>query len=357
MNFFKINRTVFFFFIFFTLMFAQEDEFFIPTTTVGGYGELHYNYKKPKNFSATETLDFHRFVLFFGHSFSEKWSFKSEVELEHNLVGENNGKLELEQAYIDYHYSNNFGFKAGVLLVPVGIINEYHEPPTFFGVERPDYAKYIIPTTWFGNGVQIYGNIVGLKYIVSITEGLNADKFSAKTAIRGGRQKGFKANASSLLYSLRLDYFGFRGLNFGVSVSSNKARGEVIENSITFTEIHFQYKMKGLFITSEYGIINYTNGNVKVSSGFYTDLGYNISKILKTKTKIIPFIRYSNVNTATSVVANKEIEKQYHRIKFLFGISVKPLDTIVFKADYSTEKIELNNSSTQLFNIGIGYAF
>ena len=91
-------------------------EFFEPKTTIGGYGELHYNYKDQENSDPTKTLDFHRFVIFLGHSFSEKWSFKAEIELEHNFVKDGQGEFKLEQAFVNYHHSIYFGVQAGVIL-------------------------------------------------------------------------------------------------------------------------------------------------------------------------------------------------------------------------------------------------
>ena len=106
------------------ILFAQDD-FFEPGSSIGGYGELHYNRTQTGNDDATTKLDFHRFIIYYGYSFTEEWSFKSEVELEHNFVKDDQGELELEQAFVNYH-TDAFGFQAGVILPSVGLINEYH---------------------------------------------------------------------------------------------------------------------------------------------------------------------------------------------------------------------------------------
>ena len=117
-------------------------------TVIGGYGELHYN-----NIEDTESIDFHRFVLFFGHEFTESIRFFSEFELEHALSGDGKpGEVELEQAYIEMDLTESTTLKTGLFLVPVGIINETHEPPTFYGVERNPVEKNIIPATWWEAG-------------------------------------------------------------------------------------------------------------------------------------------------------------------------------------------------------------
>lgn len=339
-------------------LFAQSDEFFTPGSSIGGYGELHYNYSKVDGEDAKKTLDFHRFVMFFSHAWSEKWSFKAELELEHNFVqGEDKGELELEQAFVDYHYSNAIGFRAGVVLVSAGLINEYHEPPTFLGVERPDYNKYIIPTTWFGNGAQFYGSYKGFDYLFGVMEGLNADKFSAKSGIRSGRLKGYKANAENLLYNLRVDYTGIQGLKVGCSYIYNDATGTDMTNAINMFEVHAKYEAHNLILVGEFGNISYDKGDVETSRGFYFDLGYNVADIMKVDWDVIPFVRYSDFNTAAATVTGGDSEEAYHKTKIMCGLSVKPVDQVVFKLDYAVNTVEKNDVDTKLFNIGVGYMF
>ena len=153
-------------------MAIAQDEFFQPGSTIGGYGELHWNKASDADGNSTKNImDFHRFIIYYGYNWTEKWSFKSEVELEHNFVSDGEGKLELEQAFVNYH-AGNWGFQGGVILPTAGLLNEYHEPPLFLSVERPAYSKYIIPTTWFGNGFAFYGNISDFKFRLALMEDL-----------------------------------------------------------------------------------------------------------------------------------------------------------------------------------------
>ena len=331
-------------------------EFFEKKVTIGGYGELHYNYKN-HNDDISKTLDFHRFVLFFGYSFSEKWSFLSEVEIEHNYVNDGQGELSLEQAYLNYHFQDYLGFRAGVLLASVGLINENHEPVLFFGVERPSYNKYIIPTTWFGNGFAVYGTTSGFEYKLNIMEGLNSDKFSNSGGIRSGRQKGYKSDASAMMYNLNLNYVNISGLKIGGSVVYNDAIGDTSNIPFTLVEVHADYRKNGFILIGEYGNISYQNSNLEQSSGYYFDFGYDFSRLLNWDWKTIPFVRYTDYNTATSTVnAGDELLANHHSA-WMIGISVLPLDNIVLKADYSIDTIELNSDETDYFNLGIGYRF
>lgn len=339
------------------LSFSQDFNFFEPKATIAGYGELHYNYSKPEGGKSEEILDFHRFVIFFGYAWTEKWSFKSELELEHNLVKDGQGELELEQAFVNYHHADYFGVQAGVLLISAGLINEYHEPPGFLGVERPYYNTVIIPTTWFGNGAAVYGSSGGLEYRAVVMEGLNSDEFKASSGIRGGRQKGFKADAEHLLYNGRLDYTAVTGLRLGASYTYNNAKGDSTTNKIGLTEFHVQYQAHGLYAILEVGNISYSSGDIEASRGYYIDLGYNLGNLFNIDSRIIPYFRYSDVNTAAQTKSGGDSEKKYHVTQVMAGISFLPIDQVVFKLDYSETMVELGSVKTKLFNLGVGYMF
>ena len=123
-------------------------------TKLGGYGELHVNMLEDQlTGNENNVLDFHRFVMFFSHDFNDRLRFNSELEVEHAYSGDDKpGAVELEQAYIEYDWRPGHSLKAGLFLIPVGILNETHEPPTFYGVERNPVEKNIIPTTWWEGG-------------------------------------------------------------------------------------------------------------------------------------------------------------------------------------------------------------
>ena len=182
-----------------------------PTTgPISGYMDFHFNDRQNED----PILDFHRFVLLFSHSFSDRIRFVAELELEHAVVSnETDGELELEQAYVDFLISRPFNLRAGMVLAPVGIINERHEPPVFHGVERPFVDTVIIPTTWFDAGVGVHGEFgPGLRYRAYAMAPLDAIGFSADEGLRDGRQKGAESNARRLAGTGRLEYVGSPGL-------------------------------------------------------------------------------------------------------------------------------------------------
>lgn len=339
-----------------SIIFAQ-DEFFEPHTTIGGYGELHYNLVDSDQNPATQKLDFHRFVMFYSHAWTEKWAIKAEVELEHNFVAEGQGELELEQASINYHHSDAFGLQVGVLLPAVGLLNEYHEPPVFLSVERPDYSKYIIQTTWFGNGAAIFGKSKGFEYKFTVMEGLNGNGISAKSGIRGARQKGYKANAQELLYSGRLNYTALPGILAGLSFTTTKAMHSTADIPLSLFELHAQVQKRNVLVNFEWGNINYDKGDLQKSSGYYFDLGYDLAAKLNFSGAIIPWLRISDYNTAAATRSGGDSEKAWQYAKWLIGLTIKPIDEVVFKFDYGIKKNELTNLEQKLFNFGAGYMF
>ena len=254
------------------LLLAQND-FFEPGYSIGGYGELHYNRSQSGADAATTKLDFHRFIIFYGYSFSEKWSFKSEVELEHNFVADGDGELELEQAFVNYH-TDKIGFQAGVILPSVGLINEYHEPPLFLSVERPDYSKYVIPTTWFGNGAAVYGKMAGVNWRLALLEDMDGDAIGK--GIRDGRGKGYKTTAYDMVKNVSINYTGISGLRVGGSYTMHNAptsayfatdtEGNSIVNdadsaSVGFSlvELHAKYSANNVYAVLEYFVFAFSH--------------------------------------------------------------------------------------------------
>ena len=182
-------------------------------TSLGGYGELHYNG------GDRDEIDFHRFVAFINHNFTDKIRLYSEVELEHSFAADGaDGAVELEQAYIEFDVAEEQRLKAGLFLVPVGLLNETHEPTTFFGVERNPVETSIIPTTWWEAGVGASGKLSEqVAYDIGFHSGLETpiDGDSA-FLIRSGRQRVSEATATDGAVTARLRYYPDNGVELGV---------------------------------------------------------------------------------------------------------------------------------------------
>ena len=334
-------------------MAIAQDEFFQPGSSVGGYGELHWNKAADADGNQTKnTLDFHRFIICYGYNWTEKWSFKSEVELEHNFVADGEGELELEQAFVNYH-AGNWGFQGGVILPTAGLLNEYHEPPLFLSVERPAYSKYIIPTTWFGNGIALYGNYSGFNFRFTLLEDLEGEGISS-SSIRGGRGKGFKTTGYSLLKNMSVVYTGINGLRLGGSLSMNDAPYENNADtsiSVQLIEANAKYSANNIYAILEYGTTSFSGNKIdaplKSSSGYYLDFGYNIGGFINTN-KLIPWVRISNVSKN-----DEDVSKQTDYLRF--GLTWWPINDVAFKTDFAN--VTTDGTTTTEFNLGIGYKF
>ncbi|RMH62590.1 MAG: hypothetical protein D6677_09530 [Calditrichaeota bacterium] len=345
-----------------TWIFAQEDEFFEASTTVGGYGELHYN-NVLQNSQTKETLDFHRFVIFVEHNWTPWWSFKSELELEHNFLesGASGGEIALEQAYIEYRHAPWLSLRAGVLLLNVGLTNPYHEPPLFFSVERPEYSSYIIPTTWYGNGFAVVGRQQAFEYNFTVMEGLDGAGFSVDKGIRGGRQKGYKADTSHLLYSLNLDYTGWAGWRIGTSLTYNKAPVNPTQHlPFQLLEGHLDFKKNNWLIRAEAGQIIYDAAAsgflVKRALGYYLDIGYDVAPLIGWRGAFIPWVRLTTRDTANDMLNGTE-DGAHRYTKWLAGVQYKPLEQVVIKAEAGRRERASDGMTTDLFNLGMGYMF
>ena len=350
----------------FSLIMAQDD-FFEPGYSIGGYGELHYNQSKVGDNDPTKKLDFHRFIIYYGYNWTEKWSFKSEVELEHNYVASGGydpvdstntgyGELELEQAFVNYH-NDNFGFQAGVILPSVGLINEYHEPPLFVSVERPEYNKYVIPTTWFGNGFAVYGSMSGLNWRVALMEDMEGEGIGA--GIRSGRGKGYKTTAYDWVKNISLNYTGIAGLRIGGSYTMNDAPiNNDPDSTVSFGlgEFNVKYDANNLYAVLEYGTISYENNpdGYTSSGGYYLDMGYNIAGLVGVEGKLMPWLRVSDYNRGTT---DGKVNPDKHYSIQRFGLTYWPISNIAFKFDYGTHETELANDKKTLINVGVGYNF
>ena len=321
---------------------------------INGYGELHYNNLEFPDGSEFKQLDFHRFVLFFGYDFSDSIRFHSELELEHALAGNGKpGDIELEQAYIEFDLTENMETKAGLFLIPVGILNESHEPTTFYGVERNPIETRIIPTTWWEGGAALTGRFggSGVSYDLAITSGLDGG-----TDVRIGRQKVANATANDLAYTGRLKYTGLRGLELAGTAhyqSDMTQSADPNVNDAVLLSAHVIYNISRFQVRALYA-----NWDIDVTSNASADDqakdqqdGYFVEGSWKFVPSAGVFARYNVWDTG----GVGDTEKTQTDI----GINYWPHEGVVIKFDY--QKQDNGAATTAIeqdgFNIGIGYAF
>ena len=327
-------------------------------TTIGGYGELHYNNINNDGIDDKNEIDFHRFVLFFGHEFTDKLRFFSELEVEHALSGDGkNGEVEIEQAYIEYDIRDDLQTRGGVFLMPVGILNETHEPATFYGVERNDVENIIIPSTWWEAGGTLNGYYAnGISWDLALTSGLaipttGDDAFR----VRSGRQKVSEAIANDFAYTGRLKYTGVQGLELAgtLNYQSNASQesGDGLDDGLLF-ETHAIYQNGPFQLRALYAGWDFDGDAVKAADADRQS-GWYIEPSIRPWEQLGFYVRYEDLDGART----RDQFKQWE-----IGANYWPYEDVVLKVDYrdrSVDTVDIAAKSVDFtaFDLGIGYQF
>ena len=320
----------------------------------GGYGELHHNRLEDQiGTSDTDKMDFHRFVLFYNYEYSDKLRFVSELELEHSLAGEGKpGEVELEQAYVEYDVTDKSSVTAGLFLIPIGLLNETHEPDTFYGVERNDVEKNIIPTTWWAGGVMGRTELAdGLTLRVAAHEPLEA---TTSFKIRDGRQKTANAIAEDYAYTANLKYTAIPGVTLGGTINYQadfaQQTGLAVEE-LTLIEGHADIRKGPFGLRILYADIDVTGAGPE-ANGRDSQKGGYIEPSYRFADSFGVFARYATWDNEDG----NSSDTTYHQTNVGFNYWIDP--RVVFKFDYQDQ----NNGSAITkeldgVNVGFGYSF
>lgn len=342
-------------------------------TSVGGYGELHYNnLDNDGTGDDLDEVDFHRFVLFFGHEFTDDLRFFSELELEHSLAGEGkDGEIELEMAWLEMDLTDHHRLRGGLDILPIGIINQTHEPNTFYGVERNKIESQIIPTTWWEAGVGLNGEVApGWNYDLVLHSGLDVDTdMSGDSAFapRSGRQKVSEALANDGAVTGRLRYTAIPGLEVGVSgqYQDDITQGD-LGISATLFEGHVDYKHRsGFGLRALYARWDMDDGPAGIGpaavgadtvDGFYVEPAYRFALNGPVPGELGFFARYSQYDAGNGMDG---IDYQFAEYdKYTAGLNWWPHPSTVVKFDYTSEDADGPvENEFEGFNLGLGYQF
>lgn len=345
-----------------------------PTTTIGGYGEVHFT--NPS--TGTSSADVARVVLYLGHSFDERLTFRSELEVEHARLeaGGAEGEVAMEQAFLDYRFSDKFTLRTGLLLLPVGILNETHEPPTFNGVERNTVEQAVIPSTWREIGIGALGSFgSGWSYRAYLVNGLRSEGFSADEGIREGRQEGQYASFASTAVSGRLEWarpglkVGVSGFHGGSADTTTAVGQGAFAAPVTVVAADARWEngpwtARGLFANvaiADADKIDAAFGNDVGSriQGGYVEGAYDLMPLLtKDNTgRLDAFARYEFLNTQADVPTGVTADKANDRTIMTTGLTFRPLSSVAFKADYQILRNAAHAGEGEQFGLGIGFAF
>lgn len=355
--------------------------------SLGGYGELVYsNYQDS---SKKDFADATRFILYGGYKFNDWIVMNTELEFEHagiKNVGDRNPEVYVEFSYLDFILSKPFNLRTGLILMPVGLTNEFHEPTVYHGAFRPEVETKLIPSTWRELGIMAHGEpIEYLTYKIALTNGLRADRFSKSDWIRNSRQRGAGVNADVGALVANVNYEVIPSLSAGGSyyqgeAGTGKGGDENIstdmEGEVRLYEVHADFKHKGFELRGLYaaGVIDNANNELKATDvgkkvdGWYLQAAYNILPLIKPGAEmgLTLFIRYEEYNTQEEVFTGTP-DKSMDRTVTTFGFGFKPHTYVVIKADYQSKDTASDLPSGKAtgkdenkidqFNLGIGFIF
>lgn len=356
--------------------------------TIGGYGHIDYNQPVGGDLRKNGTIDVHRMVMMLGYRFDARTIFVTEVEFEHL------NELSVEMAYLQYKLNNYFTFRAGQLLVPMGMINEYHEPLLYNGVERPLVENAIAPTTWSQFGVGFAGFVpnLSLKYQAYMMNGLSTFTGGVATiggsGIRKARQEGV-AFVSSPNLALSIDYFGIKNLQLGVSLFAGKTQSQLYNGlnrsdamaasradsstvNMAMVGLDAQYRINALQLKAQYYYttisdadkynkftrVNGKNNNLgSAMMGWYVEAGYNVLSHFNTTKELVPFVRYEQYNTQYKVGNLFAADGKYNTNAIFAGLGFKLTRNAIVKADIQFSKNKTESKYNTILNTGVGVMF
>ena len=348
--------------------------------SIGGYGEGNYSAKVGDKGSSNDSADMERMVLYAGYKFTDKILFNSELEFEHATTGEGSeskGEVSVEFASLDFFMDTRANARAGLVLMPMGLINRTHEPLFYFGNHRPEVEQRIIPSTWREMGAGLFGAITpSLTYTAYVVNGLDASKFTSD-GISEGRGGGSNAKAENFGYVARLDYDPavLPGITVGGSAyvgnsgQNQSFAGQKVNAFTQLYETHVQWKYRSLEFRSlgSWGFINDAGALSSVANGttigsqnygWYSEAGYDVLPMFweNTTQYLAPFFRYERLNTMAKAPAGYNVDLTKDWEIFQVGLQYKPIPNVVIKADYRNY-VAKQGLLPDDFNLGFGFIF
>ena len=357
---------------------ARAEQAAEPRVTLTGYGEI--DYLRPLTHPAQATADLRRFVFGLQVRFDERTRFVSEVEIEHAIVSsEDPGELELEQAYVERRFGATWSGRAGLVLVPVGLLNENHEPTAYHGVERNLVETRIIPSTWREGAVTAIGAFEGgLTVQVGVGTGFDLGAWDATST--EGREKPLgsihqelvQARARDLSAFGAVNWRGLPGLHLGAAAFVGRAsQGQdgLPASTVSLWDVHARWTPWRLDLSALYarGAVTRTAalnaplvapGATLVPASFD---GWYLQGALNAWSDgaqaLTPFVRYEQLNTGRSYAdlgAGLTPEPLPTEGVVTAGLDWRIADGVVVKADVQLHE---EDSDRNRLALGLGWSF
>jgi hypothetical protein len=353
--------------------------------TFGGYGSFLY-----ENFTTSRDDDtaanepsvasLSELFVYLGYRFDDHWLFNSSFGIEDALAGEgDDGQATVEFAYVDYSARKEFGARGGLVLLPLGFLNERHEMNSFLGTLRPQVELQIIPTTWREAGGGVYGTAGPVEWRAFLTTGLDAAGFSEEDGVTGGRQQGAEALASDLSVSARVDWTPLESEKTGTFlVGASVITGGTGQNMpgfpsgrFTLWDAHAAYCWQGLWvralvarsILSDAGDISLVidpSGNTAIGermNGWYVEVGYDALTLMQgTGQTLVPFCRYESLDTQSEVAPGMLADPASDLTVKTCGVAWNPIRRVRVTVDTTNYDNQARTAVDQV-NLALGWAF
>ena len=266
----------------------------------------------------------------------------------------------------------------------MGFVNEVHEPPFYFGTERPEAERQILPSTWRENGVGIFGSFgETLQYRAYVITGLDASGFTS-AGLRDGRQKGSRAKAEDLASVLRIDWDPRPGLRLGGSFyygDSGQDQDFIQKSLLTVRlpstptriwEAHGELRRGPLHLRALYTEARLRDAgdlsralelaaNAPVAErmiGGYAEVGYDLMQWLApgSEQALIPFFRFEYLDTQHDVPSGFLRDRGQPRRLYIPGIHYRPHPNVVLKLDYRNID-DWEGTAGDEISVGFGLVF
>lgn len=318
--------------------------------SVGGYGEMYYsNTNKADGTNSSET-QVKRLITYLGYKFSDNIILNTEIEYEGGGVTASGSGDEVivEFMYLDFLVNKNFNLRVGNMLMPMGLINEQHEPTLFTTVQRPKTAYYLIPSTWHESGAMAYGEITqGVEYKVALTTALQPNDAGGDKWLRKGRGGSFEVQDPKLAAIVRVDYTGINGLMAGASLYNDA--------DIVIWDTHIDFKKDAARVYGTYTQTSRsgtTGVQVKEANGGYLNASYDILSLTSYDTKLPLFVQYEELTPQAKRADGTSGETTKNTS---FGLNFFPHPQVVLKADYVLSKTASNTD--KITSLSMGFIF
>ncbi|QSZ41876.1 porin [Sulfurimonas aquatica] len=327
--------------------------------SIGGYGKMDYSFSSNEGAADTDLIDVYRFIPYIGYKFTDNIIMNTEIEFEHGGSKDGaagDGYVIIEFMYLDFLRNANFNVRLGNQLMPMGLINEKHEPTLFTTVQRPNTSKKLIPSTWHENGVMAYGQItdnvlykIGAFSALDLTMGAG----EGNDWLRDSRIGSFRnQNRLGLAIVGRLDYTGIDGLFIGASAYN--------DTDVTMIDAHFDYNNNDF---RAYGVITQTTredaptGEPQKAKGGFVNIGYDLRSLFASNNKMPVFAQLESVSAQDELAGGGSVESTD---TLTIGINYFPHEQVVLKADYAMNKDNSKASNIDekdIFSLSMGFIF